>query len=118
MGELLEPGGKFHDDIRLVGRAVKQRWPIPDDKKTEILKRLFDIVEDNPDDEVAIKAIGQLKSMEAQNQKDEQTAILHSDRNRFLEIANRLGIGKSIGGASGVGANNADTVVDGRVARK
>lgn len=96
MGEILNDRPKLHDDLRLIGRAVKQRWPIPQEKKQEILDRLFSIVTDNPDDEVAIKAIGQLRGMEQQNQKDEQTQLLHNDRNRFLEIANRLGIGKVV----------------------
>lgn len=39
-----------------------------------------------------IMAAKALFAAEAQNQKDEHTAALQSDRNRFLEVAQQLGI--------------------------
>lgn len=112
MGEILDDGPKLHDDLRLVGRAVKQRWPIPEEKRVAILSRLFRIVEENPEDEVAIKAIAQLRGMEQQNQKDEQTQLLHNDRNRFLEIATRLGIGSVVGRIASERTGNGSESVD------
>ena len=32
-------------DIRRIGRAVRERWPIPDNKRAQIVGRLIEIVE-------------------------------------------------------------------------
>lgn len=90
--------GHVRADMRLIGMAIKKRWDISPETKKLIIDRLNSIVSTNADDEVAIKAINQLRQMELQNQKDEQTAVLQSDRNRFLAIAERLGLGQSVGG--------------------
>lgn len=110
---ILETGSKFHDDCRLVTMAVKKRWPISEEVKNRLIDRLASIAVDSPEDETAIKAANVLRSMEQQNQKDEQTSAIQSDRNRFLEIAKRLGIGKRIERIDGSGTGSSGSIVDG-----
>jgi ABC-type branched-subunit amino acid transport system ATPase component len=95
--------------------AVKKRWPISEEVKSRLVERLAMIAVDSPEDDTAIKAANVLRSMEQQNQKDEQTNNLQSDRNRFLEIAARLGIGKSVGGATRIGADSGAEIIDGSI---
>lgn len=90
-GRLLADGPKLHDDLRLLGRAMRERWPIDDDFKQQIIDRVRSIVAFNPDDEIALKAVAQVRGMEAQNQKDEHAQI-DEYRTRILEIAKRCGI--------------------------
>lgn len=49
---------------------------------------------------------------EQQNQKDEQASQLQHDRNRFLAIATRLGIGDAVIGTSAIGASDAGQIID------
>lgn len=116
-GNLLAASSKLHDDFRLVSRAIKKRWPISDELKAGLIERLEKIIEENEDDEVAIKAINVIKGMEQQNQKDEQTAILQSDRNRFLDIAERLGLDKSSVGVTEARSGSDFKTIDGTAER-
>ena len=74
-------------DIRLAARAVKWRWPVPEDSKSVIIERLLTVVKkeavavmtkegpaelDGPADSNAIAAARVLVAMEGQNQSDEQ----------------------------------------------
>lgn len=97
-GRLLIDGPKLHDDIRLLGRAVRKRWEVSDRIKTKILERLEDVIVDG-DDEIALKAIAQVRAMEGQNQKD-QHAQLDEFTNRVLTIAQRCGINVDLLGVS------------------
>ena len=109
---ILDAGSKFHDDCRLVAMAVKKRWPISEDVKQRLVERLATVAFENPDDQIAIKAASVLKSMEQQNQKDEQTAVVQSDRNRFLEIAQRLGIAHRVERIERIGTGSIIEPVD------
>lgn len=74
---------------RLLARAIKQRWPIPDDQKGQIVRRLMDAVTRGtktvidrhgnehqvPNDREAIAAARALVMMERQNQADEFAMI-------------------------------------------
>ena len=72
---------------------MRQRWPMPEAFKEAIVKRLMKVVLDkNATHREVTQAIKGLIAAEAQNQKDEHTAALQSDRNRFLEVAQQLGI--------------------------
>ena len=70
---------------------MRERWPIDDEFKEMIVARVRNIVQFNPDDDVALKAVAQVRGMEAQNQKDEH-AHIDEYRTRILEIAKRCGI--------------------------
>jgi HD-like signal output (HDOD) protein len=83
---------KLHDDIRLLGKALKQRWEIPEEFRQVIMSRLRDMIESSPDDEIVLKAIVQIRNMESQNQKDEHNkavAALESLSNRIADMASR-----------------------------
>jgi len=112
-GELLSKPEKLHDDCRLISMAVRKRWAISDEVKGQLVDRLAQIAADNPDDEVAIKAINALRGMESQNQKDEQISAVQSDRNRFLAIAERLGLGAIAGRVAESGSGDDPSTIDG-----
>ena len=107
MGRLFLDRAKLHDDLRLLGVALKRRWDISDDFRETIVERLRDIVA-NGDDEIALKAIVQARNMEAQNQKDEHKQLDEFSQ-RIITIANQLGIDLSAIGVSqqtGAGAGS------------
>lgn len=83
---LLNPA-TVRSDSRIVARAIKERWKIPDDRRDGLVTRLFDIVEktsvtvmtkDGPeliDDKADVNAIAAARvivAMEGQNQEDEK----------------------------------------------
>ena len=78
-------------------RALRQRWPVDEQFRARIIRRLMAIAFD-PETKArdANQAIKALLAAEAQNQKDEHLAAVNGDRNRFLTIAERLGIGPDI----------------------
>lgn len=96
-GRLLLDRQKTHDDLRLLDVAIKKRWEIGDDFRSEIVERLRAIVVTSEDDELAIKAIAQVRQLESQNQKDEHKD-LDEFSNRILQLADRLGIATGDGG--------------------
>lgn len=104
---------KLHDDIRLVGMAIRKRWQVSDEIKDAILCRLEDVIRDSDDDELAIKAIAQVRAMEQQNQKDEHAQI-DEFRNRVLTIAKRCGIDVNLLGFSSEagGGSEAGNTID------
>ncbi len=104
------------NDDRLMARVLQQRWPTQASYRERCILRMMQILEDvksSPREKVmAFKAI---LAAEAQNQKDEHTAALQSDRNRFLEVAQQLGIGADFrlvgqepAGANHVGADGSE----------
>jgi hypothetical protein len=106
-------------DIRMMQRALEQRWPIKPEYRDAIIRKLVQVVVDpSSSARESVAAAKGLIAAEAQNQKDEQTAILHSDRNRFLEIAQRLGLSPHTPRVSGGGTgNDIEGAVTGRGAR-
>jgi hypothetical protein len=105
MGRLFLDREKMHDDLRLLRMANKRRWDIDDDMREVIISRLRAVVETGNDD-IALKAIAEIRHMESQNQKDEHLEA-NEFRTRLLEYAARRGI--AIGGiASGSGSSQGD----------
>ena len=104
---------KQHDDIRLLNVAIKKRWDIPEEFRQVIIDRLKCIVND-PDDELALKAIAQVTKLESQNQTDEHKQLDEFSR-RVLDIANRLGIKPGVG-EIGIGIAGSSTVDAGGIA--
>lgn len=54
-------------DTRLLERAVRERWKIPDDKREAIVNRQVEIAVNSPKDREATSAAKCLATMEAQN---------------------------------------------------
>jgi hypothetical protein len=93
-GRLFLDPAKQHDDLRLLRRAINKRWPIPEEFRGLIVGRLKTIITDGSD-EIALKAIAQVRQLELQNQKDDHKAIdvELALRNTDLDaIASDLGI--------------------------
>ena len=72
--ELLTDPHRQTSDIKMIARAVRRRWPIPDERKPEIVTRMLEIVKGSPEDGDAIKAAAVLRAMEADNMADDQLA--------------------------------------------
>lgn len=98
-GSFLLDKSKTHDDLRMLQMSIKKRWDIPEDFRSVIIERLRYLIETGDDDELALKAIGQVRLLESQNQKDEHKD-LDEFSNRVLQLANRLGIETGDGGIS------------------
>lgn len=103
-------------DDRLMARVLQQRWPTEASYRERCILRMMQILEDaNSSPREKVMAFKAILAAEAQNQKDEHTAALQSDRNRFLEVAQQLGIDADF---RLVGQEPADTSlggVDGRI---
>jgi hypothetical protein len=65
---LLADPGHAAQDAKLVRRAIRNGWNVPDSAKPRIVGRLVTIVDQSPDDGDAIKAASVLRSMDAQDQ--------------------------------------------------
>lgn len=70
-----------HEDARMVARALKNRWPIPDHMRPKIVERLVDIATQSPDDSDAIKAASVLRTMDGDN----LTAEIEAEKNARLD---------------------------------
>ena len=88
-------------DLKLYERAFKMRWEIPDEYKQALIRRMMTIVA-NPDssDRAATAASRVLLAAESQNQNDQvehdKLESIDESRNRFLAVAERLGIGQTV----------------------
>ena len=81
------------NDLQMQLNAIRQRWPISGKMREAIVERLLRIIADKESSKrEQLIAIKTLMTAEAQNQSDEHTAAVQSDRNRFLEVARQLGI--------------------------
>lgn len=76
-------GGNTHlrEDIRIVGMAVKRRWPVPDEVKERLPGILRSIAETSDSERERIAAARVIVAMEAQNQADDHVA----DKNARLD---------------------------------
>ena len=74
-------------DTRLLARALMQRWPIKDEYREAIIKRLVKIVADPSSSprEVTAAAKG-LLSAEKQNQDDEHKVVDVRIQSRYAEL--------------------------------
>jgi len=68
-------------DAKLIRRALRERWPIPDKVRPRIVDRLVTIATDSLDDGDAIKAAGVLRSMDADN----LAAVIEANKNQRLD---------------------------------
>jgi hypothetical protein len=118
-GRLFLDPAKQHDDLRLLRRAIKKRWEIPEEFRDVIVGRLRDIIMES-DEATALKAIAEVRHMEAQNQKDEHKIVdvsISARNDRLDAIAADLGIDQGLvelvareasGGDSGDEGQHAD----------
>jgi hypothetical protein len=87
-------------DTRFIRKAFEQRWPIPDSLRAGLVKAMIGIVADaNASPRERTSAFKAILAAEKQNQDDELAHdAADDDRNRFLAIAERLGLNASAGG--------------------
>lgn len=111
-------------ELVLIEKAIRNRWPISDFKQRLILSMVKDAVDQSLSARDRARAAQILLSMESQNQTDEHTAALQSDRNRFLKVAQQLGIdadfrlvGQEPAGANHVGADGPERCDEAAVER-
>ena len=102
----------IRSDLKLIERSIRQRWPIPDSSREDIVLEMLRIVgNDAAGERAKIMAAKTLVAMDTLNQKDEHVSQLQSDRNRFLEIAERLGIRENPAGILTDGTDDNSAVV-------
>jgi hypothetical protein len=63
-GLLAEDEFALKKDVKLMQRAVRERWGVPKHRRKPIVDRLCDIAESNPDDELAVSATRVLVTMD------------------------------------------------------
>lgn len=81
------------------------RWETPDLKQRSI-KAVVDCLSSG-DERIRLRAVALVVAMEAQNQSDQHKAVDvdQSSRNRFLEVAQQLGISTDIAAIPEAGAS-------------
>ena len=92
-------------EIRLIGRAVKEDWPIDADKRQEIIDDLMETSRSAEKDSDRNAARKILAAMVTHNRKVKKDAKLESDRNAILAILERQ---RSGGGNIGDGQGGPD----------
>ena len=99
-----------------MARAIVQRWPVKQEYREAIINRLARIAIDPASSpREATAAAKAVIAAESQNQRDEQNVGIQSDRNRFLEIAERLGIRTPTARIANGDATGSTGVIDGTV---
>ena len=93
-------------DIRLIGRAMNEDWPVFKEQKESIVEKLMTIVE-HGDPQLQIAASRALMMADALNQKRQamQEKKLEQEQKRkleLIELAHKLGIIGDDGGSIGV----------------
>ena len=103
-------------------QAIGQRWKLREEFKDAMVRRLMQIVANPKSTNREITSASRaLIAAEAQNQTDEheieRTESADESRNRFLEVANRLGIGTNVGRTVDGRTTDSDTTHDARTIR-
>ena len=79
-------------DIRMIERAMRERWPIPPEFREATIKRLVRIIADpNSSNREVTSASRALMAAEAQNQQDEQQAA-DEFQLTILRLAQQFGV--------------------------
>jgi hypothetical protein len=103
----------LRSEIRLTEQAFRQRWEIKPEYKEAIIRRLMAIVASPESSNREVTAASKaLMAAERHNQLDEQVSVVQSDRNRFLEIAERLGIREPVERTTSAGPGGGSGIVD------
>ena len=99
-------------EARLLGRAIRARWAIPDTIKAEVITELARIATEGLEESSRIAASRAIIAAEGQNQRDEM-AEADDFKQRVLAIAQRCGVRVDllgIGEAAGGGPDSSGTV--------
>ena len=81
-------------ETRMMAKALEQRWPISENARKAIISQLLKIIADGSSSKREITSAARaLIAAEKQNQQDAVADATDDQRNRFLEIAERLGVG-------------------------
>lgn len=94
----MKPPGQLRD-IRMIQKAMEQRWDIKPEYKDALIRRLVRIIADPTSTPREVTSASRaLIAAEGQNQTDDRDNMeADESRNRFLDIAARLGIAGSSG---------------------
>ena len=97
--------GKFaivkRSEMKLVEQAVGNRWPITQEYRALCVARMMQILADPATNaRTAISATRALAALDSLNQHEHEQSQTHDARNRFLDVAKRLGIGSAVEGTS------------------
>lgn len=82
-------------EARLINRAVRNRWEIPDDEVKRTIERVVYLRDNAMDETVQMAAVRAIVSMVGQNQKDEHKVIdvrVVTRNDQYDAIAAELGI--------------------------
>jgi hypothetical protein len=93
-------------DIRLIGRAMNEDWPVYKEQKESIVEKLMTIIE-HGDPDLQIAASRTLMMADALNQKrqalqEKKLALEQKRKLELIELAHKLGIVGNDGGSIGV----------------
>jgi len=86
-------------EARLLSRAVRKRWDIPQDQLDATLRRLYELRDDGESDAVKIAASRAIILCESQNQSDEHKVVdvrIQQEHARLDAIAAELGVEQAV----------------------
>ncbi len=85
-GELFSRKDNLRSDAKMVQRAIRERWPIDDEKRKPLIDSLFDVALNAENHALArVSAAKAILFAEAQNQKDEYQAQGQKHTHEFGE---------------------------------
>lgn len=87
-------------EARLLGRAIRSRWNIPEAEKANVMDSLLHLATNGAEESTRIAAAKAIIAAEAQNQKDEH-AQADALRRKLLELAIEYGSGLPADGKDG-----------------
>ena len=85
-------------DIRLVGRAIREGWPVTEEVKAKVIAALMEIV-DSRDPDLMLEAIDRLQkadklNVDRESLKQKQSKDDEDRRLQLLELAQRIPVGE------------------------
>lgn len=100
-------------EIRLIGRAIKEDWPIDEGKRQRIVEQLMQVAEGAEKESDSVAACRVLAAMVKHNRNVEKDARIESDRHKLLAIAERIRLGRSAGNDGDSGSGSDTRVIEG-----
>jgi len=84
-------------EMKLIEQAVNNRWPITQDYRKLCVARMMKILADPATNaRTAISAARALAALDSLNQQENEQVQTNNTRNRFLDVAQRHGIGNVV----------------------
>ena len=88
-------------EMKMIEQAVGNRWPITQEYRALCVARMMQILADpSTNARTAISATRALAALDSLNQHDNEQHQTNDARNRFLDVAKRLGIGSAVEGTA------------------